>query len=511
VNVELDSTQPVSAQPLGPAGPAWRVMPRREQAAGPAIVWYSVVAAFCVIGMFSANPLLTLACVVVLAGIVKLLWRAGEPPMLAMAVALQWSQVATLVFQADVDHVSVTKLSTANHVEDALWLGLFGLIVLSIGIRFGMRGLRHIRPSEVQAQLRHYSLDRLFLIYAVLAISAVIAPYFIWRVLPVSQLVLNFVRLRWALYYLLGYLTLTTKRRPFYFAAATVLEFLIGIGFFAEFKTVFLVGAMAFFGLQYRMTLKRFTIAGGVIAALFAVSLVWTNIKRDYRQYLNGGSKQQVILVSPWDRLTTFGEMASETRLSDLKKGTTEFFHRVSYVEFFGAALDYVPLRREHTGGSLLWAAIAHVLVPRLIYPSKPVLPSDTELTSEYTGRELGNAYEGKSISMGYMVENYIDFGRALMFVPILLIGVSWGAMYAYLVRKPADRGLGYGCGVALMLYATQFEIAEVKLIGGMLTMFIITALTLKFAGPAARRWLSSEPPLSLVRPRMAWQRTSNA
>src|SRR5207237_10139330 len=94
------------------------------------------------------------------------------------------------------------------------------------------------------------------------------------------------------------------------------------------------------------------------------------------------------------------------------------------------------------------------------------------------------------SIVLGYMAEAYIDFVRIGMFLPIFVFGLLWGRMYAWLLSRSRIGVMGLGFGTALMLIAMQFEISEVKLIGGMIARFLILAVVVKYVMPKFERYL---------------------
>jgi hypothetical protein len=138
----------------------------------------------------------------------------------------------------------------------------------------------------------------------------------------------------------------------------------------------------------------------------------------------------------------------------------------------------------------LWWQSILNVLVPRLLYPDKPVLPSDSDLTSRYTGIYMAGGARGTSISLGYVAESYIDFGPYGMFLPVFALGLIWGAMYAFYVRRAPTPEEGFAFALALLINASSFEIASVKLLGGMLMRFIVLALVFS-QWTRVRRWLT--------------------
>src|SRR5580693_6535487 len=61
----------------------------------------------------STDPLLTSACMILLAVLAKLSWRIGEPPILFAALFLQWTQVGLLVVQAAIAGTPLTDYTWA--------------------------------------------------------------------------------------------------------------------------------------------------------------------------------------------------------------------------------------------------------------------------------------------------------------------------------------------------------------------------------------------------------------
>src|SRR5205814_8653954 len=109
---------------------------------------------------------------------------------------------------------------------------------------------------DIDAGLQSFSVDRTFALYLCCAIFASAVPFLTWRVLPLAQILLALASLRWVFYILLGYVTLRRRSKVGYFAIASVLEFVSGVGFFAEFKTVFFVLALVILGVRARLNLR---------------------------------------------------------------------------------------------------------------------------------------------------------------------------------------------------------------------------------------------------------------
>jgi hypothetical protein len=215
------------------------------------------------------------------------------------------------------------------------------------------------------------------------------------------------------------------------------------------------------------------------------MGLVWTSVKVDYRDYVNQGQRDQVIRVDLEDRYRRLLGLTSELDRTDLRQALRDLADRVAYVDYFSRVLVVVPSVLPHEEGRLWLETLAHILTPRLLFPGKASRPLDTDLTAKYTGMSFRAAGRGTSISMGYVAETYIDFGVPLMFVPLLMLGILWGAIYRILLRAPRSLlVLNYGLAISVLLPLYQFEINNVKLLGGLLMSFIVALLIQRFVLP---------------------------
>lgn len=440
------------------------------------------------LGLLTANPLLTAASLLVLPLFVTLLWREGETPVLLFAVGFQWLQVTAKVFNADVLGVSVHELSFSDNVEDVIWLGLTGLVVLSLGMRFGLRSLRERFAERARVEAEVLSVDQAFKVYLGGFVLAQLAVALGEVSSVFAQLAAGLEAVRWVGFFLFAYLALRQRRKGLLLLGVIAIEFVLGLGFFAGFKTVLFVSVIAYFAARPQLRLPGLATAAVAGAVLLVLGSVWTVVKPAYRAYLSGGSMGQTVVVDQGDQLSTLLSLVTDLDGDDVVAGLEPMFERLSYVDYFAYATDYVPTVREHEGGALWARSILHVLQPRLLFPDKPSLESDSDVTARYTG--LYVADEGTSISIGYMGESYIDFGRVGMFVPIFLIGTLWGFLYVYFMQRARYALVGYAFATALLTYAYQFEMAGIKLFGGVLSRFVVLALLLHFLQNTLERWL---------------------
>jgi hypothetical protein len=126
-----------------------------------------------------------------------------------------------------------------------------------------------------------------------------------------------------------------------------------------------------------------------------------------------------------------------------------------------------VPSILPHTNGAILADALTHIVTPRVFFPDKPELMSDSEKVRKYSNMRVAGRESGTTIAFGYSAEAYIDFGIPLMFLPVFAFGVFLGAMYALFRSIIWHRELFVAFGtVAFWLSAYLFERSWATMLG---------------------------------------------
>ncbi len=449
-----------------------------------------------ILAIFSPNPFLSLAALGVLGILIRLFWRPGEPPVLLFIMAYHWVQAAVVVFNADLEGQALEGLGDSHALILAAWLSLLGILAVSLGIRSGCgRNTAAQTGDRIRSLVARLSIQRLFL-GSLAAIAGVEVLQVLGSLLPpLRQPLLALTNLHWVVIYMFTYAALTRREGYRKLLAVFLLELLMGfMGFFSNFQQVIyvvLLAALAAPG-AFRGVRLRTAVATGLLA--LSLGLVWTAIKKDYRSFLNQGSGDQTVLVPVEARIRKLVALTSDldsTRLSESLKVLGE---RLSYIEYFGMCIESVPATIPHEGGRLWGEALEHALVPRLLYPDKPVL-NDTLRTNYYTRGFVSTLYEGTSISLGYMAESYIDFGPFLMFLPLYLWGCLVGLCYRILVRATPFPLLGYGTGaVILFINAMLLETSNVKMVAGLLNGFLVLFLAQRYLGKRLLSLFCSTP-----------------
>lgn len=453
--------------------------------------WALPFVAAAVLALLSPNPALTAAAFGTLAAALPLTWRAGEPPVLLFAVSYQWLQVSMEVFHANFLGVSVGSMDFFARTEFVTWLSLAGLLVLAAGMRLATLGLKTSGSNQAANELSSFSLERLWILYAAFLAGKEVIYAIAWRATGLTQAVVALAGLRWFFFFLFAFGVFTRRRRYDLLGLAVLLEVLLGFtGFFSAFKEIFFVLLIAYLTARPRFGARSALTVSGFIAAIMALGVLWMTVRGDYRTYVNQGERSQVVRVELFDRAGHMLSMLTEIDRPALEGGLEVLAERMAYVDYFAVVALHVPARFPYEDGALWGAAIEHVLKPRIFFPDKQVLLSDSELTMKYTGLGLASGSEGTSISLGYFAESYIDFGPWGMMVPIFLVGVAWGLMYRYFLSRRIAATYAFAAAVTVLMGANQFEIYSVKLVGGVLTTFLVFAAWVRWGIPAVDSFL---------------------
>ena len=468
---------------------------RRGEGAQPAGLSRSVLACLLgasVLGLLTSNPALTATAFLVLIAVVVLLWRTGAPPVLLFIAGIFWLQAATKVLHADLLGIPVADMAlNPATIDDAILLSLLSVLGLAAGMRIGMGRPRPDTWNRVASDTESLSLHRLWAAAVVVWIAALMAGSFAFELSAARQLLLALASVKWVFIFALACVVFLRRRGYGLLGVVVLAELVVGFtGFFAEFKEVLFVLVIAVLTVRPHLSLKRLPTLLAGVALILGLGLVWTTIKPELREFLNAGTGQQVVLRSPTERVLGLLDRLGELEVGEVASASERLAERLAYVDYFAVVLGYVPSVRPHEGGALLGSAVRHVLTPRLLFPNKPPLPSDSEITSRYTGLNVPSDDEGTSINVGLPAEAYIDFGPIFMFLPILGIGLLCGLAYRVLTR--ADGGsivLSYGFAIAVLIDLPNAG-AISKLSGALLARSMVLLLIKRFAGPLFTRTL---------------------
>ncbi len=411
--------------------------------------------------------------VFVLIATLALTWRQDEPPIFPFVFVCQWLSV-TIGFWFERIAGYFPGLYRPGDVRGAALVALTGLLVLAIGIRAAYQGVDAVWTRRGRRKVGDLTwvisnIRMLFLI----VVAAYGIDYF-WvvnaRAFPGLDVALQRVLdLRQILLVALWLEVLRRRSGYGYLWLALLWAFVPRLGaYFSDFKSPLLLLLIAYAS-TFRPWDRRWwpksliaaAQASPVVAVLLLLLLIWQGgLKRETREAIDSG----YVTADPIERVVGFGE-GVQRELPELFANpgpyVEQLVERLSYITFLSLVLDYVPEREPHAGGELLKLAVANSTMPRFLFPSKPVLASDSYYTRRFAG--VAVAEESTSISIGYMAEFYADWGYGGMWISILGYGCWIGLMAAVLRRFNPIPALHAGVLVVVMLAVTDFEHQFVK------------------------------------------------
>jgi hypothetical protein len=444
----------------------------------------------------SPDPGLVLGSGLVLALIFLLLWQENEPPLLLFPALYQWLSVATKPLMTIFLVVPVNALSEVNtDIGPGITLGLTAIAALAIGMRIGIGR----SAKDWNAVLRGEALRITPVSMQRVTIAAILLGhllYFLMRFAgPASQLIYALSNIRFVGLFALAYWCFVNRRGFHYLAVVLAVEILIGItGFFSDFKAPIFIIAFAAVAAGHRPKLRDAAIVVTLGSALIVFGSFWSAVKMDYRNFISDGTMQQVIVVPLDERIDYLAREVGTFDRYRFAEGFDKLLRRQSYIDYLASTMNYVPQVLPHEHGMRLSRAVIHILTPRILFPNKPPTEFDSEVTARYTGLPM-QIREGTSISIGWVGELYIDFGRNGAVVASLLLGVAFGLAYRLVSRF--GRGslqLTYGARSTALVVMLAFDTALIKYVGGVAVAFVAAALLQRFVVPALTRQLRLRP-----------------
>ena len=457
----------------------------------------SVAVALALVLTWGPNPFLAGYALAVLLAAILLLWRPGESPVMLLVFGLQWLQASVKVFDANLLGLPISDLADfEGDLAASISLSLTGLLVFALGLRYGAGSRRAGVSAQARSVALKYPVSTWFRWYGVGLVVGLGAQELSYQISALAQPLLALASLKWAFFFML---TFAVFSRPLQgrelWLLAFGIELALGVGgFFSDFKSVFLFSILGLVAAGVRLTAQRAVVLAVVGVLTVCCGIVWTAVKRDYRSFVNGGQAEQVVVEEYGDRMSYLVELINELDGDGFSQGADDFLKRLSYVDFFGAVVNFVPRSIAHTNGDIWLDAIYRPFMPRVFFPEKTVI-DDSARTNQFTGLEVSGADSGTSISIGYMGESYIDFGPIGMMLPILSLGFALGRVYRWLVLTgPMNGLLGMGMASATLMSFSILESSITKVFGGFVATLLVVWLLSRYVVPRHLAWLVPAP-----------------
>jgi len=455
--------------------------------------------ASCVLGAVLMDP------VVVAAGLVAslihvLLRHYGDPPIMSFCLGFQWLFIMTGVIYRDVVG-KYPGYREATNIDRAAYMLLLGLLVVAIGIRLAYAGYARLcgRWQDKLADSRvQYDHRKLFLYvlaaYSMSWITSAAPPS------GVAQAVLRVLDFRSV--FLFSLVVVVLRQRRGYFAVGIATLFVMLPTFtspMSSFRTVLFIvllavltdlGTRSAWTFDLRRMRRAMAAAVALSVVLVILGVVWQGaVKPAWRPLV----MEERVTGSKIERLAEFVDVAADAIVEmDPTASVESLVQRLSDVPlFFGRVLERVPARLPHEDGQQTMEAVRHVLMPRFFFPNKTMLGSDSWLVRTYAGLQVAGAERNTSFGLGYMIEFYIDFGPVWMYAALLVLGAFVGTMNRLMIVVSRSTPLYLGSVATIgLLYFSNLETLLAKLLGGLLSAYIIFGVLFLLFGKFIHRSL---------------------
>lgn len=456
-------------------------------------VYLAVIGAFAAV--FSPDPIATAGGAFVPWLLIRIIGTPTMPAAAAYLFLWQWMQVYARVPQAWIDNESLSSGLYGSDVTRAFWYMMASLITIAVMFRLVLGNLKPPSRAQATAHFRWQPRD-IVMVYVASVVISMAATLAIRAVPSLGQVLDGVSRLKILGLFILFVYSLSTGRGQTVTVAAVVFEVLVGFtGFLSDFRGVFIYLGIA--AIAARVKLKGTTIAGAIVAlsALIFLAMFWTSVKMDYRVFAAKSDESQEIKVPLSERMAYLGDKALGSGKMDMATTSYALLSRLAYTDIFAAVVGVQDVSPEPVPVRQWSEAVGHVVMPRFLFPNKPPLV-DSEVYSRLAhAYVLDGVREGTSISVGYMGENYADFGFPGMLFGIALLGLLLAGAIRALLNNNLPQVFREGIVMAFTFSMARdgVEVSLPKVLGAMLMFTIIYLLMNKFAFPRAVDWLDKK------------------
>jgi hypothetical protein len=425
------------------------------------------------VAYFVIDDALAAAAVVVLWLCIKLTSTQDRVYALPLALCFHWSQTSLGVFYYGLTGRTVPAIYSSDYRPMVL-LGLGCCLALAAGIKVG---LFTRKPPDPDVPRPGFAFG--FSLLVIAYVASIFVEGSLLAIAPsyptIRQILTTLDTARLGVLFLLLRRLCSPKPRWSLIAAVVGIEVTLGItGFFAGFREPLVLAALAVLEVFDRRNRQHWVAVTVSVLAAVTLGLVWMGIRGQYRRDYSELDQFNQSRSARINRVRDLAGAFLNADPADMWGTADALVERLWAVYYPALALERVPKVLPHTGGAILGAALTHIVTPRVFFPDKPELPSDSDSVRKYSNVHVAGRESDTSIAFGYSIESYIDFGVPLMFLPVFAFGIFVGAAYAMFRAVIWHRELFVAFGtVAFWLSVYLFERSWATMLGTTMSLMI--------------------------------------
>jgi hypothetical protein len=350
--------------------------------------------------------------------------------VLPLALAFQWSQTSLGLFYHGLTGRSLTAINTSDYRPMVL-IALGCVLSLAVGVHLGLK-TRAAPDADQPRPDFAFTFGPLITAY-VIGVSVegtmlAIAPSYP----SIRQIITTLDTARLGVLFLIMRRLCSPTPRWGTLGLVVGIEIIMGItGFFAGFREPIVLVVLAVLEVFDRRNKQHWIAVGVAVVSVGLLGLIWMGIRRDYRREYVEVDQFQASRTARVERVRDLSSAFLKGDPSEVWATADSLVDRMWTIYYPALAVERVPKVLAHTNGAILQDALIHIVTPRVFFPNKPELMSDSDKVRKYSGAHVAGRESNTSIAFGYSAEAFIDFGLPMMFVPVFAFGLFLGAMYA--------------------------------------------------------------------------------
>jgi hypothetical protein len=162
-----------------------------------------------------------------------------------------------------------------------------------------------------------------------------------------------------------------------------------------------------------------------LLAGVGVLSFIPYNMWLSGREAIRSGLREGTSIT---ERVGAFWEMTKIPRIADLTPSvqSDRIAERLDQSTLLVAAVAYTPAIEPYALGETIWEPMFIALVPRVLWPEKPISAGGNEFVSRFTGWRFGSE---TSVGLHPLFEFYVNFGPLGVVVGLLVMGIAAGVL----------------------------------------------------------------------------------
>ncbi len=414
-------------------------------------------------------------CTLVLGMGWALLTADEGPPVLALAFTLQWVTVCIGLF-----YVAVTgrplQATLGSDYQPMVLIGLGCLVALGGGLLLGQALVHRLKPMSGVRPLYALTFKSLILAYALATAVAGFIHEFAWSFPSITQAIIAVSFLRLGLLYLV-LRRLVAADRWLVMAGVLAVEIALGVtGFHAGFREPLIMAVLAFLERFDRRNVRHWMSLGTLFVVMGLLGVAWVSVRVNYRERYLADEAFAQNRGARFDNLTAAASKWASQDRGEFFGNIDLFIDRLWAIYYPALAVARVPDVIPYANGKLMLDTLAFTFEPRVFFPDKPEIGSDSDLVRKYSGVYVAGADQDTDIAFGYAAESYVDFGVPIMFIPVFIWGTFMGVCYAAMFKYYRHRDIAVSVATVicwLSLYLFERSWAKTIGLGGTLMIYV--------------------------------------